>query len=135
MDIIIWVIGGVLVLFLSLLILLIVSEINKPVVTSGRIVRKYHEPAQEWYSFMPLMIGKVIILIPMYHFDDEDWVLVLEGADQHGEQSEGELYVSRKTWNRVKVGQHYTIGAGDSTIDTDDEVEVGEVPEDAEVRE
>jgi hypothetical protein len=135
MEISIWIIGGILALLLAFLVLLVVSEINKPVVTSGRIVRKYHDPAYEWYSFMPLMVGKVIIMIPIYHFDDEDWVLVLEGTDQHGEQSDGELYVSRKTWNKVKVGQHYTIGAGDSTYDTDQEIEVDEIPDNADVQE
>ena len=135
MDILLWIVSGFVGLLLLIVIILVISEHNKPVVTSGRVVNKYHDPAHEWYSFVPIMVGKIFIMIPMYHFDDEDWVLVLKGTDQHGEQSEGELYVSRKTWNKVRVGQYYTIGDGDSTFDTDAETEVDEIPESAEVRE
>lgn len=124
-----------LIIVAVLVIVIIASLVNRPVVTSGTVIDKYHEEATSWYSLFPIFVNKSVIMIPMYHFDDEDWVLVLEARDDEGKTITGELYVSKKTYQETPIGSYYSLGPADSTYDEDVEEEVDEIPDGANVKE
>lgn len=102
------------IIFISVLITLVVclvlfsiTEFLDPKVTEGRVVEKRHEPERRWLELRPQYVGKVMLLIPFFHYDDEDWILVIEGLDKRGKISQSKVYTSEETWESVQVGEWY----------------------------
>lgn len=104
---------------IGLIIFLIYMMFFKEYISEGRVVEKYYEPEHTWVQLMPIMIGKVISMIPIFHFDDEDWVIVVE----NNEGKVGHIYVSEKTYRRVRIGQWYSATPEDSLFDDIEERE------------
>jgi hypothetical protein len=107
-------------LVLSVVALAIYAFWPRPFPSSGKIIEKWHEEERYWTQFIPMYIGKVMIFLPFFHFDDEDWIIRIE--DQDGLQ--GDVYLTHSAWNKLSIGNFYIINEKD---DINDEVEKTEV--------
>lgn len=113
--------GGVTLLVLLLGFLLLVLVWNYLVwllvepLREGRVVAKHHEPERYWMQFRHVHVGKALCLIPIFRFDDEDWILIIEATDEKGKTRQGCVYLSKAKWDKVKVGDWYSA--------TDEELE------------
>ncbi len=93
-------------------------------VREGRIVNKYHQSSRRWVQLIPVFtrVGKatVVNFIPIWHHDDEDWILEIEGLNDRGKLKRQYVYVSRQVWNSVEIGQYYTVSSDAELEDQND---------------
>lgn len=84
-------------------------------VREGIVVNKFHEPPRWWVQLIPMtfMVGKVPIMyfIPIWHYDDEDFILEIEGLNDKGELKRQCVYVPRTVWNSIEIGQYYKVSS------------------------
>lgn len=74
--------------------------------TEGTVTEKQYEPAHTFVALLPVTMGNSTIMIPYTHYDDEDFILVVEG-ERDGKVIRQRLYVSGHIWNRLEVGEMY----------------------------
>jgi hypothetical protein len=72
---------------------------------SGVVIDGHHEPARSWVSIMPIYTGKTMMMIPMIHFDDEDWIIIVEG-EHDGELRQETWYVSEAQYTNIEIGDN-----------------------------
>jgi hypothetical protein len=84
---------------LGLLLFVGVVAACEPAITDGVVVEKVHEKERHYTTIMP--VGKV--MMPVFHTDSEDWVLIIQGRNRAGEYRMRRLYVSRRQWENAKV--------------------------------
>lgn len=83
--------------YLFLLVFLLVG--CSPKIKDGNVTHKIYEEPRRWVQFVPVSVGKTIIMQQYWHYDDEDWILVIS---KDGETRK--LYVTEKFYKSVKVG-------------------------------
>lgn len=97
----------IIVLLVVLLLSAILYDVFRFKLTQGQVVEKQYEPERRWVQLMPTQIGKITVFHPIYHYDDEDWVLVIEGKNDKGKTVTERLYVSQETWDAITIGEWY----------------------------
>jgi hypothetical protein len=102
---------------LLLLLLLLVMLGCSPDLSSGTIIELEHQDEETFVTFVPVSSGKSVILVPFYYFDDEDWVVTIQGTGDNGELVEKELYVTEEEYNSLSVGMTYYLLEGVSYDD------------------
>ena len=102
------VLGIVVVLFV--LVLLLTS--CGPKLTTGTVIEKHHEPERRWVQLIPMRVGKITMLIPFVHYDDEDWAITI----QDGELT-SYVYIEEELWNTLEIGDHVDLGPDPQTND------------------
>jgi len=83
------------ILFLLMLVATLLSACGSTEV-AGMVVNKIYEPARRWTQFIPMPMGKTMMLVPVVHYDDEDFILVVYDKE---EDKLHHLYVDERTWN------------------------------------
>jgi hypothetical protein len=82
-----------------------------PPITEGTVIAKKHEDERRWTSLMPIFTGKVMIMVPMSHFDDEDWILTIQEdctpTEEQPECRQEAVYVSAVMFGDYDVGDRY----------------------------
>lgn len=89
----------------------------------GEVTAKKHEPARTYVTIVQMYTGQTCITsgttrtcvshytpIPVNHYDDEDWILVLRDGDK-----KGVAYVTPDVWERATIGSWWdknTDGGG-----------------------
>lgn len=91
-------------------------------IKEGEVVKKWYEPPHTWVQMVPVttMSGKVMItnMIPMTHFDDEDWCIQIEKWDEESQEwRRRTLYVNPSIYNALEVGSWFAIEQGCQTTD------------------
>lgn len=93
-------------------------------VREGHVVNKFHEPPRTWVQLIPMtmMVGKVTIMyfIPIWHHDDEDFILEIEGLNDKGQLKRQYVYVARATWQNMEIGQYYKVSSDAELEDQND---------------
>lgn len=110
MNVLIAVAVGVTVLFIVFAVYIFWP---RPFPSSGTIIEKTHEKERTWTQLIPIYIGKVMVLFPFIHFDDEDWIITVE--DSNGLR--GDIYLTKTTWQKLQVGEHYIVTKDDDLAD------------------
>ena len=95
-------------LAIGTLLILLLAACEEPL-TSGRIVSKHYEPERTYVAFIPIVrrIGNTTYtqLYPYWHFDDEDFIIIIEDLMEDGETKQSRLYLpDRESWERVEIG-------------------------------
>lgn len=91
----------------------------------GVVIKKEVEPARRYIYMHPIphRIGKITTYtyIPVTMYDDEDYVVTIDGfTDSHEERVEA-FYVSKSKFECLKKGDHFYITEDCSTSPNDDE--------------
>lgn len=91
----------------------------KPI-EEGTVYYKKHEPERSWVQLVAIphihRIGKVtttsFTYIPMFHHDDEDWVIgITKYNDETGKSSFRTVYVESNTYARLKNGDYFNCNS------------------------
>lgn len=87
------------------ILIFVIWPFIRPHPQSGTVIEKSYEPHKEkWLSFVPLFaIGKLTIKKPHLNFDNEEWVITIEG--QNGQK--GKVYLKETTWQKIKIGDSF----------------------------
>lgn len=72
---------------------LIIQDLLHEPISEGTIIEKRYETARLWIQNVPITVGNIILMAPIFHFDDEDWILVIEGSNDEGEIQQDNVYV------------------------------------------
>ncbi len=84
------------------------------------VVEKQHEPEYAWVEIIstPIATSETIIqvLIPHFIYDNEDWVLVIEGT-QDSKIKRVKIYTTEEIFSSYKIGDPYTFNSKDRTED------------------
>lgn len=78
-------------------------------ITEGKVIDKVHEPARTWTQLMPISTGKITVMIPFVHHDDEDFVIVIHGPNDKGHILTRRVYLTKADWAAVAIGEHYSV--------------------------
>jgi hypothetical protein len=89
----------------------LVSGCSAPILSSGVVIEKRHEPESTVLIMVPIQTGKTTMMIPMYIHDDEDWIVRIEGV-WDGEVVQNTLYLPREYWELVEVGDVLQVPEG-----------------------
>lgn len=92
-----------LVLVWNCLVWLLVEPLRE-----GKVVAKRHEPERHWMQFHHVQIGQALYLVPIFHSDDEGWILIIEATDEKGKTRQGCINLSKAMWDKVKIGDRYS---------------------------
>jgi len=91
-------------LILIVIMLACLLGCSKPPLHNTRVLDKQYEPARSTLIMMPMMVGKVMIMIPVMLYDDEDYVLNVMGYTETGERKCRRIYVSKEQYDVIYVG-------------------------------
>lgn len=75
--------------------------------TSGIVSSKTYEPENRFIMFIPIMVGKVMIMIPIWMFDDEDYIIKIAAANKDGKTVYVNYYVDKFTYGRAEIGEWF----------------------------
>ncbi len=125
--IILYVLASLLILIVLFLIGYLIWDRNRPFPKSGKVIDKWYEEERTWVQIMPIIIGKIVSMIPIFHYDDEDWVITIEDEDG----LKGDLYLSEAKWKKINIGDHFVVGDDSNTFDS---IETEETDSDAKVQ-
>ena len=98
---------------------------------SGKVIDKYYEPAQEVMYMIPMTMScgnncYTTVMIPQWYYDDEDFVLVIEGHDEDQELMQESWYVLKMYYDEMKIGDHIIYNEHQnkiSRVDEDQEID------------
>ena len=113
-------IAGVLWLF-SFILILSAGCHSEPENTWGMVIDKHHEPESTWTQTIPVRSGEMTTTVPVIHTDDEDWILVVRGWTQHGEETTEEFHVDSQTYESIRIGDQFEYVP--SKVDLEDPVQ------------
>ena len=92
---------------------------------SGTVLSKSHQPEKKWVRIILIpiiMTGKSTITtftpIPMFHRQPEHWILIIRGtvkSEGREREEQRKLYVPRETYDKVSIGDTYTVQVADKT--------------------
>lgn len=91
-------------------------------IQEGEVVNKWHEPEHRWLQQVPMKVGSVTIYNQIWHVDDEDWCISIEGTNWSKSEPTVErrtLYVSESQYNAFKLGDWVRVS---DDVDTEDKV-------------
>jgi len=80
-----------------------------PPITEGTIIAKRYEPERRWTSTIYITVGKVQVPSIIHNFDDEDWIIVIDGINEKGKTDRRELEISPQLYEKLSVGDYYKI--------------------------
>ena len=69
----------------------------------GTVISKRYEESNRNLMLMPMRIGKVTIMQQYWIYDDEDWVITIEG-EKDGKMIHEDVYVTRKCYEALNYG-------------------------------
>jgi hypothetical protein len=87
----------------QILYILILLAVGCNPIEEGVVVEHRHEEAKKTLVLMPTLIGKVPVLYPYWMFDDEDWVLIIEGENKTLKS----VYVTEECYNSLEDGDYW----------------------------
>lgn len=92
-----------------------------PPIMEGEVYNKVYEPSMSWMTMMPISNGKTITFIPMWHYDDEDFVIYIHRWDNELQKDRtNALYVNESTYNEISIGDYVRYDEGNmETVDPD----------------
>jgi hypothetical protein len=73
-------------------------------ISEGVVVSKKYEPARSYVIMQPILVGKMTTLIPITYFDDEDFILYVQGITEEGEEKKESFYVTKAMYEETKKG-------------------------------
>jgi hypothetical protein len=84
---------------------------------NGKIVQMHIEPERTYMYMMPIphtmSTGKTtstyFTYIPMMMHDDEDYTIRMHGFTEKGEEKDETFYVSKSTYDKLKLGQDFCV--------------------------
>jgi hypothetical protein len=71
-------------------------------VTEGVVVNMVIEEERVWTTSVTMLVGKSVVIIPMVHVDDKDFILELLNNGRRGK-----VYVTQEDFNKVRIGDYY----------------------------
>ncbi|MBU0667059.1 MAG: hypothetical protein ABIC91_01015 [Nanoarchaeota archaeon] len=81
--------------------------------TEGEVYNKIYEPENSWIFLMPITMhcGKSTIttIVPMYMYDDEDFIIKIRNYDEKGKEKSKTIYLTREQYERINVEDWYII--------------------------
>lgn len=83
---------------------------------SGTVLSKWYEEPRTWVQMVPISTGKTTIMVPITHYDDEDWCIEIENDGKRRV-----LYVSESVYETVQLGAHF--GSDAPGVSTSDPIE------------
>jgi len=86
---------------------------------SGVVVKKHHEAESMYVTYIPMQVGKVLVMIPYWYLDDEDFAVTVNDNGKHRT-----YYVDKETYERWDVGEWFDVtkAAAVSTQDSDEQL-------------
>lgn len=81
---------------------------STPVLDEGVVIDKTYEPANTTYIYQK--VGDVSYYQPIW--DDEDWILRVQGTTDEGKARTENWEVSREQWERAEIGDRVTRTEG-----------------------
>lgn len=101
------------------LVVILIAMISCKKIDEGKVVEKWHEPATNTLMLIPQKIGDITITQQYWVYDDEDFCVKIEGLNQKGKIKKKTLYLDKKMWETVDVGQNIIINDKNWTKDED----------------
>lgn len=92
------------IILLSTIILSILLSGCTPKLESGKVISMNVEPESTNLVLVPMMINKIVITQKYLAFDDEDFVLIIQGKDGNDKIITEKWYVTQKEYNKISVG-------------------------------
>lgn len=87
-----------------LIILCALVACNK--IESGTVIERIYEPSEKRLVLIPTRVGNVTIFHQHWHYDDEDFILVVENNDTN-EKITRRVHVSKSCFDAAKVGDDW----------------------------
>jgi hypothetical protein len=76
----------------------------------GDVVDKHYEQARSWTTVYYQKVGSMRIPVVQNHYDDPDWVFVIQGPNEKGDKLlERRLEVNETFWNEHRLGDHIVL--------------------------
>lgn len=87
-------------------------------IKEGEIYKKWHEPAETYITWMYMPLGKSFMLIPMYCYDDEDFVIKIRKYNEEKQKYNTKtLYLNKETYDRIKIGDYFCYNGRNAKIE------------------
>ncbi len=92
--------------FIGICSVLVLALVNcGSALKNGTLIKKAHEPERSWVQMIPISTGSATVVIPIVHYDDEDWVFVIEDSPKNGKKSKQQrIYVSQEAFTHHEEG-------------------------------
>ena len=94
--------------------LAVVLAACEPPIRSGQVVQKLYEPARTWTAMVPMSVYcgqncRMMTMVPMTHYDDEDFILIIQGWNEKAEEFQRRrIYVAtRRQWESIQTGDWF----------------------------
>lgn len=82
-------------------------------IREGTVIAKKYEPANVIHTMhcYPMVIGKMTIMqcYPVTIYDDEDWLIEIEGYNQKHQLKDRWIYIEKEMYDTIKTGDYYCI--------------------------
>lgn len=72
----------------------------------GKVIEKIYQPERTYVYLTPMICGKVTVMIPHTGYDDEDFILKVQGKKGDKVITE-DFYVSEKDFNCLNTGDYF----------------------------
>jgi hypothetical protein len=103
-----------------IMIYLFIAACKAMIPGNGVVVGKQYEPEYAAVEMVPTPIatGVTVVqaLIPYFIYDNEDWVLVVEGT-QGNKVKRVKIYTTEEIFSSYQIGDPYTFNSKDRTED------------------
>lgn len=87
-----------------LIILLSILTFSCTHLDKGTVIEKNYEPPRTYVTLMPISTGKTVIMIPYIIYDNEDYILTVEGVKDEDVIHEN-VYVSEDCYKSLSIGE------------------------------
>ena len=72
----------------------------------GTVIRKRHEKASMSLMFIPMKVGKATIMQQYWIYDNQDWVITIEG-EKGDKMMQEDVYVTKQCYEALNCGDHW----------------------------
>lgn len=102
---------------LSLFVAMVAYVGHRQPILEGRVVSKHYEPARTWVQIVPIATGKVTMVVPITHFDDEDWIIRVDDGER-----QQNVYLTEDRYDQTDVGDWWSKDPYDQLTDRHEKV-------------
>src|SRR6185369_212353 len=82
-------------------------------IKEGTVIDKRYEPFQIIHTTqcIPISTGKTttIICYPVTIYDDEDWLIEIEGYNKRHKLKDRWIYIEKEMYDTIRMGDYYCI--------------------------
>lgn len=90
-----------------LLFAMLFTMVSCESITEGEVVGKSIQPPVVYHNTIIAPAGKVFIPMTYTYYDDEDYVIYVQGILESGDTTIQTFYVTQSAYNKINIGQHF----------------------------